>query len=124
MMMSIDDRIRTGYYGAKIPYPSKPVQPVMLIKRAKDLTLDEINQLATIKAQYEADLAAWPRLRAAYSRSEAEGIRSLRRDLEADHHLVDHPRAQMLWEKAWENGHSDGLHSVAQWYDDLAELIS
>ena len=26
-------------------------------------------------------------------------------------------------EKAWEHGHSDGLSSVANWYDDLSDLL-
>ncbi len=37
--------------------------------------------------------------------------------------LSDHPKADAIWEFAWEEGHSYGLHEVNQWVGKLAELI-
>lgn len=32
-------------------------------------------------------------------------------------------KRDLLWNKAWEHGHSSGLSEVEIWYNDLAELI-
>ena len=47
----------------------------------------------------------------------------LRARLERENGVVGHPKAALLWSKAWEHGHSAGLSEVESWYDDLVELI-
>ncbi len=39
------------------------------------------------------------------------------------HGLADHPKADAVWEFAWEEGHAYGLHNVDIWVQRLAELI-
>lgn len=39
------------------------------------------------------------------------------------HGLTDHPKADKLFEMAWEHGHSAGEHEVDYWVQDLAELV-
>lgn len=36
----------------------------------------------------------------------------------------DHPKAETLFELAWDHGHSAGLAEVATYYGEFAELIS
>jgi hypothetical protein len=38
--------------------------------------------------------------------------------------VYKHPKADLLWSKAWDRGHSSGLSEV--WFDleDLSELLS
>lgn len=38
--------------------------------------------------------------------------------------LTDNPKADLLFSKAWEHGHSSGLYEVFSWMEDLAELIT
>jgi len=40
-------------------------------------------------------------------------------------HLPGHDPAvtAKVFDMAWEQGHSEGYHSVEQWYEDLADLI-
>lgn len=45
-----------------------------------------------------------------------------RADLEVEHGFTGHPKAGALFSKAWDHGHAVGLHEVAFWYADLAEL--
>ena len=51
----------------------------------------------------------------------------LRADLEGDNGTtparIGQHKADLLWAKAWEHGRSAGLHEVAFWYVDLAELV-
>lgn len=45
-------------------------------------------------------------------------------DLATDNGIPhDHPKLDLLWQKAWEMGHSYGLSEVKIHFDDLAELI-
>ena len=37
--------------------------------------------------------------------------------------LADHPKREMLWEKAYERGHAEGWKEIVNQYDDLAELL-
>lgn len=37
--------------------------------------------------------------------------------------ITDHPKAGLLFDKAWERGHSDGLYYVVQVAEDLVELL-
>ena len=37
--------------------------------------------------------------------------------------LDNHPKLDDLWQKAWEHGHSCGLHEVRYYFEDLMELI-
>lgn len=47
----------------------------------------------------------------------------LRARLERDNGVVGNPKADLLWSKAWELGHANGLSEVECYYDDLVELI-
>jgi hypothetical protein len=54
------------------------------------------------------------------ARKQTEGLRAR---LEEEHGMAEHPKRDLLWSKAWEQGHATGLESVRYWYDDLVELI-
>jgi len=62
-------------------------------------------------------------LRKAYfaERSRLEDL--LRRDLLVENDVVGHPKAQMVWDKAWEYGHYAGYHEVVNYFESLVELI-
>ncbi len=47
----------------------------------------------------------------------------LQRDLELVHGTGKNPKANLLFAKAWELGHSSGYHEVVIYYNDLVELI-
>lgn len=56
----------------------------------------------------------------------AEGDRikkQIRDDLEANCGTAGNPKAEKLWELAWEYGHAYGKHEIASYYTDMAELI-
>jgi hypothetical protein len=65
---------------------------------------------------YRDDRDAWM--------SEERRLRTLfESDLAAEYGMTDHPKRDMLWLKAWEEGHPNGLSDVAVWYDALWELV-
>jgi hypothetical protein len=58
-----------------------------------------------------------------YRAEEARLISLFKADLENQHGVAGHPKADRLFELAWDYGHSSGYNEVAYYYDDLAELI-
>lgn len=85
-----------------------------MTKRNHKTTLQPINLLADV------DRVAARQVRIlSYQAQEA----ALKVRLEEENDLVEHPKAGMLWSKAWEMGHSAGLSEVELYYNDLAELL-
>ena len=47
----------------------------------------------------------------------------LKKELEKEHSVVDHPKADLLFELAWSQGHSSGLEEVRLVYAEMVDLI-
>lgn len=93
--MSIREQIAAGKYNNKVPYPDRK------------LPAQELH--SKLKAYHAgADVA----------RAE------FRVDLESEYHMSHHPKADKLWNLAWEHGHSSGLVDVVHYYEDFLELIT
>jgi hypothetical protein len=69
-----------------------------------------------LKQRHRLDLAAH------YSRSAALEA-EFRHDLEVTYHMVGHPKADLLYGKAYQRGHSGGHSNVASEYADMVELV-
>lgn len=70
-----------------------------------------------IKEEFRKLRSAWS---TETSRIEDEFKKELLKFLE----VADHPKADKLWQLAWEQGHSDGFNEVAMHAEELAELIT
>jgi hypothetical protein len=46
-----------------------------------------------------------------------------REDLIAEYHMTNHPKANKIFDKAWELGHSKGHEEVEYYFQDLTELF-
>lgn len=53
----------------------------------------------------------------------AESRRDLKERLLAEHGLITHPKADLLFGLAWEHGHAHGEGEVAMYFADFAELL-
>ena len=121
--MGVYQAVQDGEYKNSLPYPERVKEPAVLRKSARDLTDDEVASLAAVKAQYVADVEAHERAKYAYRQEEGRLFAKFRADLEAEYGLVGHPKADALFNRAWEQGHSAGFGEVATIYDDLVELV-
>ena len=109
--MSVYDKIQNGYYENKTPYTIDefPVDDDMTVREARE--------------QKEAWKQAKIDQRAFYRRAEADITRLFQSDLEEEFGVKDHPKAELLWQMAWDRGHSSGYESVYYEYSDLVDLI-
>jgi hypothetical protein len=49
--------------------------------------------------------------------------REFKADLFDEHGVTAHPKANRAFDIAWEHGHSSGYSEVANYFDDLADLL-
>jgi len=92
--MTIRDRISSGEFDNKVPYPPKDMSAEM---RAEAMT--------------------------AYRQGEQERIGRFRLEIAREYKMVTHPKEELVWNKAWDHGHADGLGEVAYWYEEFVEVV-
>lgn len=117
--MTVWTKLEGNEYRNRAPYPERPRKPsfsAMSNAREMRAYADNLEEYDAALKLWRADVAAWNARSAAL---EAE----FQRDLEVEYHMVDHPKAALLYGKAWEMGHSGGLHEVANCYANLVELV-
>jgi hypothetical protein len=59
----------------------------------------------------------------AYSNLCSELEKEFKRDLFDQHGVTGHPKAERAFQLAWDYGHSSGFQEVANYFDDLADLL-
>lgn len=111
-------------YKTQLAYPNVVKMPSVLMKKAVELTADELATLGDVKAQHEADKASYEEAKTAYYADQNRLQDKLKADLEVYNGVVGNPKADLLWSKAWDRGHSSGLGEVITHYNDLVDLIA
>lgn len=69
------------------------------------------------------DLEAYKAALEEYRLDELRLKQTFKRDLEDEYDTYSHPKAQKLFDMAWERGHAKGHQSIAAEYAELAELL-
>lgn len=62
-------------------------------------------------------------LRQALRTAEADKQKEFRKALADTYELTDHPKEELLFNLAWEQGHSNGYNEVALCYDEMSVLL-
>jgi len=89
------------------------------LKRAAQHARQQQEKFNKVREEFREEF----RLRRAAWEREREEMDAFRAELEKDCGTVGHPKASLLFEKAWDSGHSGGIHEVRSEYEDLVELI-
>lgn len=122
--MNTYQKFLAGEYTNKATYPSKPAEPAVLRKRAKELTDDEVATLGEVSRAYDEAKATYEADRRNYGTESGRLTTLLQADLEAEYGVTGHPKANLLWEKAYDRGHSAGMGEVINVWTDLVDLIA
>lgn len=110
--MGVFDNIANGKYENAVPFGIECV-PV----DEERMTVREAREHKEAQKQARRDQ------RRRHHEEDARLRNLFREDLEAEAGLVGHPKAEKLFDVAWEHGHSNGYHDVACVYFDYAELL-
>ena len=112
MTINVREALEAGRYCNNVPYTITRVpvdEDKMTVKQAREHTESE--------KQRGRDQMRKHRER------EAELNMLVKSDLEAQHGIVGHPKADKLWSLAWDAGHSAGYSDVITYYEDFVELL-
>lgn len=103
MLNKIIDRIRNKEFEVDITlYPNR------------EKSFSDMNVLQREKYQ---------KSRQALRIAEEQKKQDFRKALAETYELTDHPKEEILFNLAWETGHSSGYNDVALYYDEMSALI-
>jgi hypothetical protein len=109
----------TQNYVNQMPFPKRPVKP----RLPKDHTAEEVRG-------YADALEVWESLQSDYHHQldlyRAETFRlenQFKKDALEELGLTDHPKADKIYSKAWDQGHYAGLNEVWVCLQNLADLF-
>lgn len=106
-------------YANEFDYPQKPRRPILGHK----CTAQEARQYADEMDAYEKALADWTVAVSIYRNRQAELTLQFKKDAFAVLGIADNPKAEKLYEHAYDDAHSEGYQAIFQWMEDMAELI-
>lgn len=114
-------------YKNKLPYPIKPGVAQCLQVNTHKMTLEEV--LKQIDEWRECIILHYDLIddckkkRKAYDTENARIYKQFKEDLFKELGITGHPKAETLFQKAWEQGHSAGYEEVFNYASDLVDLL-
>ena len=109
------------YYfaGQDLIYPDKPTKPTL----GHNPDAIEARAWADAMEEYEREMKGYAEARDEYTRSINGRLFELKTRLRDDYDITE-SQMHLLWARAWEDGHSEGLHRVVGIFDELYEIAS
>jgi hypothetical protein len=108
------------YYGGKdLNYPNKPTKP----RLSSVPTAAQARAYADELEAYEIKLKEYRAGYDDYTRSLNGRLFELKTRLR-DEYAITEGQKHLLWARAWEDGHAEGLRRVVEIFDELYDLAS
>lgn len=107
------------FNGKDLLYPSRPTKP----RLSAHATAAEAREYADQLEVYERELADYHEHREWYNTESNRRLKELQ-DRVRDDYDITQAQFNILWHRAWEDGHASGLHEVLSHFDDLYELAT
>ncbi len=101
-------------------YPTKPEKPYL--KRDTE-TAATVREYADALAAWETSMVEYNRLKTIFYNKQSELEAKFKVDVLAEYGLTGHPKANAVFELAWDEGHSSGYSEVEIWVAKLAGLV-
>lgn len=134
-MSDTQSKANNGDYKNELEYPKKQdFQKVFVYSKGKVVEngLDRSTigdemikawRAAGNTVEISDDPTAYRAATQAYGQETARLEAQFRADLTDEYGMTGHPKADLLFSKAWQMGHSAGYGEVASYYDDLVDLV-
>ncbi len=109
------------YYhsGKDLIYPAKPTKPTL----GRNPDAIEARAWADAMEEYEREMKGYTEARDEYTRSINGRLFELKTRLRDDYDITE-AQMHLLWARAWEDGHAEGLHRVVGIFDELYDIAS
>lgn len=107
------------YSGSELTYPQKPYKPTL----SRNPSPAEARNYADELEMYEKQMTEYKSNSDWYSEQQRNRLFELQARLRDDYNIT---KAQMfiLWNRAWDGGHSEGLRCVVSLFDTYYDLAS
>lgn len=106
-------------YQNQVPYRTKPTKPSL----PKNPTAQEARQYANDIEAYATFMEEVEASRNEYRKEEANILGQFQADALEEVGLANHPKKDIIFSKAWQNGHSGGFSEVFGQLQDLASFV-
>ena len=127
--MSVRDKIENGFYKNKVKYPSKQdFTTHNAYKNGKCLQGVPREDLESLKregylTETSVDIDAFQKAASEYREEENKIYCQFKKDLLEEIGIANHPKAEQLFNMAWDRGHSNGYTEVLIEAEELSELL-
>jgi hypothetical protein len=118
-MTSVWTKLEDNAYRNNHELPERPRRPVL----NHNAGASEIRQYADALDDYDQRLRDYRDQMVAHNTVTAALEAQFQTDLEAEYGMTGHPKAALLYHKAWERGHAYGLSEVASVYAGMVDLV-
>ena len=136
-MSDLRTRVINGDFESKLPYPSKSDFDRFYVYNKgqvieNGVRFDDADTRATKTAEWKRlgytveivnDTVGLRATRNAYNDDVRRLEKEFKAALEDDNGMTGHPKADILFSKAWDHGHANGYAEVITCYDDLIDLV-
>jgi hypothetical protein len=121
----IRQRLEAGHYKVTgLEIVKQPTMHPNLRKTASMMTGPELKELPKLREEYDAEMKRSRENSQLWREAEGKKEAEFETDCAAAFDLTNNPTARgKVWSKAWEHGHSSGLHEVLYWYDEFATFL-
>ena len=119
MCESIENKIKNGYYNNKLEYPKRPAR---ICDHCNNI-LPRHDMGDFCKHCGKPIKDAYHKKMELYNTEDVEVIKLFKQELIADFGVDGNDKANLLFDKAWDRGHSAGLHEVYGEFEELVDLI-
>jgi predicted nucleic acid-binding protein len=106
-------------YKVSMEYPSQPVKPSLDVR---NMTPNKCRKLGEDLEMYEAKMVEWKKNVSLWRQAQRDMEAQFKADVLEENGLTGHPKADKVFEMAWERGDKN-FSDVAFYVADLAELV-
>lgn len=108
-------------YKPNVGYPERPKKPHLPPNDSH--SPKSLREFADKAEAYEKEVEIYNKQLEAYHNEKAELLEQFKKDLFEDLGIQNNPKRHLLYDKAWDRGHSSGLYEIFSCAQDLVELI-
>ena len=115
--MGVVENIKNKKYANLTVYPTKPIEPKV------NECYKDTEEFQSLFGKYEIELEKYNKKLDKYNKESTQLNEKFKHDSLEESGMLGHPKADQVFSKAYEMGHSSGLYEVFDYLIELSELF-
>lgn len=122
--MSVEQKIKQGYYDNKLEYPKAPERKCSCGNKFFHDAPKFCSECGKpVKEEYDKNYELYSEYKKNYRKERNRLIALFKSDALKECGITNHQKAEQAFSMAWERGHSEGLYRVLDELEELSGLI-